>query len=87
MVSLDEPDKNRAFAESLGAGFVLLSDPEKVTAERYGVLALGGLYARRWTFYIDSSGVIRRIDKNVNVETHGADVAKSLAELKLGERP
>ena len=86
MVSLDEPDKNRKFAESVGANFVLLSDPGKKNAERYGVLAFGGLYARRWTFYIDATGIIRRIDKDVDTKTHGADVAKALSELDLGKQ-
>jgi peroxiredoxin Q/BCP len=84
MVSLDEPDKNRAFAESVGANFVLLSDPSKENAERYGVLAFGGLYARRWTFYIDSKGIIRRIDKDVDTKTHGQEVVKALSELRIG---
>ena len=81
MVSLDDPEKNREFAESVGAHFVLLSDPEKTHARQYGVLALGGLYARRWTFYIDPGGVIRRIDKKVDTETHGRDVVRALEEL------
>ena len=58
MVSLDDPEKNRAFAESVGASFVLLSDPDKKAAEAYGVLAMGGLYTRRITFYIDAEGKI-----------------------------
>jgi len=81
MVSLDDADRNRAFAESVGAGFVLLSDPEKQVADEYGVLALGGLYARRWTFYIDEAGIVRFIDKDVSTSTHGQDVAARLAEL------
>jgi peroxiredoxin Q/BCP len=81
MVSLDDPEKNKAFAESVGAGFVLLSDPDKKSAEKYGVLGLGGLYTKRWTFYIDSKGVIQKIDKNVDTQTHGEDVVESLAEL------
>jgi peroxiredoxin Q/BCP len=84
MVSLDAPEKNRAFAESVGADFVLLSDPDKQNAERYGVLALGGLFTRRWTFYIDGEGVLRDIDKSVNTSTHGGDVVARLASLGIG---
>ena len=86
MVSLDTPERNRAFAESLGADRVLLSDPSGTTAKAYGVTALGGLYARRWTFYIDSDGVIREIDKDVRVETAGQDIARKLAELGFPRR-
>ena len=86
MVSLDDPAKNRAFAESVGASFVLLSDPDKRNAESYGVLALGGLFAKRRTFYIEPKGIIRRIDKNVSTKTHGEDVVRSLGELGFPRR-
>lgn len=86
MVSLDEPEKNRAFGESLSARHVLLSDPTKTAARAYGVTALGGLYARRWTFYIDPDGLIRHIDKNVRVESAGQDIARKLKELGFPRR-
>ena len=86
MVSLDDPAKNKAFAESLDAKLVLLSDPTGVSARAYGVHALGGLYARRWTFYIDSQGVIREIDKKVRVDSAGQDIAKTLGELGFPKR-
>jgi len=86
MVSLDSPEKNRDFANSVGASFVLLSDPGKQNAKKFGVLALGGLYAKRWTFYIDSKGVIRYIDKQVETSTHGEDVVRKLTELGFPKR-
>jgi peroxiredoxin Q/BCP len=81
MVSLDDAEKNRAFAEALKAKQVVLSDPGKKAAESYGVVGLRGLYARRWTFYIDASGKIRHIDKNVNVATAGLDIVRTLQTL------
>jgi peroxiredoxin len=42
MVSLDPPERNREFADSLGAGFPVLSDPDGKAARAYGVLAPGG---------------------------------------------
>ncbi len=81
MVSLDDAEKNRAFAEELGARHVVLSDPSKAAAKPYGVLALGGLYARRWTFYIDENGRILQIDKDVNTATAGQDIARTLETL------
>lgn len=86
MISLDDAEKNRAFAESVGAKFVLLSDPEKKVAEQYGVIGLGGLYARRWTFFIDRAGVVRYIDRDVDTATHGQDVARRLGELGFPRR-
>ena len=81
MVSLDDAKQNRAFAESLNAAHVVLSDPLKQAAEAYGVLGFGGLYSKRWTFYIDPSGKIRHIDKDVDVETAGQEIARTLEEL------
>jgi peroxiredoxin Q/BCP len=81
MVSLDDPEKNLEFAKSLDGNFPLLSDPEKKAAEAYGVLGFGGLYAKRWTFYIDIDGVIRHIDKDVETATAGQDITKRLATL------
>ncbi len=86
MVSVDDPEKNREFAESLSAKLVLLSDTTKTAARAYGVSALGGLYTRRWTFYVDLDGRIRRIDKNVRVGSAGQDIARNLEELGFPHR-
>ena len=86
MVSLDEPERNRAFAESLGAEQVLLSDPTGTGAQAYGVAAPGASYAKRWTFYIDREGRIRQLDKHVKVETAGQDIARQLAALGFPTR-
>jgi thioredoxin-dependent peroxiredoxin len=86
MVSLDAPEKNREFAESLDAKHVLLSDPSGEAARAYGVAGFGGLFAKRWTFYIDREGTIRAIDKNVSTATAGQDIARKLGELGLPKR-
>jgi peroxiredoxin Q/BCP len=87
MVSLDEPEKNRAFAEELKAKHVVLSDPLKEAAEAYGVVGMGGLYSKRWTFYIDEAGRIRKIDKDVSVATAGQDIARNLETLGFPKAP
>ncbi len=81
MVSLDDPEKNQEFASSAGARFVLLSDPDKQSAKRYGVLGMGGFFTKRWTFYIDGEGMIRAIDKQVDTSSHGEDVVRELGRL------
>ena len=86
MVSLDDPEKNLAFAESLDTRQLLLSDTTGLVAKAYGVTALGGLYARRITFYIDREGVIREVDRNVAVATAGQDIARKLGELGFPKR-
>jgi peroxiredoxin Q/BCP len=86
MVSLDDPKKNLEFAQSLSGNFPLLSDPQKIAAEAYGVLGFASLYAKRRTFYIDAQGIIRYIDKDVSTETAGQDIAKRLGTLGFPER-
>lgn len=86
MVSLDDAEKNKAFAESLKTSQVLLSDPKGDVAAAYGVTSLGGLYARRYTFYIDREGIIREIDKQVRTDTAGQDIVRKLGELGFPKR-
>ena len=80
-VSTDTPEKNKEFAESLGADYSILADPDKKAAEPYGVLMAVVGMAKRWTFYIGKDGKVLAIDKDVKVDTAGADVAAKLAEL------
>ena len=86
MVSLDDPEKNKAFAESLQTTQILLSDPEGDVADAYGVSGFGGFFAKRWTFYIDREGTVRAIDKDVKVDTAGQDIAKRLQKLGFPRR-
>ena len=80
MASTDSAADNRAFAEKNEASFPILSDPEKTVAEAYGVLAPLG-FARRWTFYIDAEGTIRKIDKDVDPRTAGESLVQNLQAL------
>ena len=81
MVSMDDAEENKKFAESLETSQVLLSDPEGSAARAYGVAGIGGLFAKRWTFYIDAEGVIREIDKAVSTSTAGQDIVNTLTVL------
>jgi peroxiredoxin Q/BCP len=87
MVSLDSAEKNQAFAEAQDANFPLLSDPGKQVARAYGVLGALRLFAKRRTFYIDRQGVIRHVEEDVDPATHGAQVARTLAELGFPRAP
>lgn len=78
--SVDTPEVNARFAESLGVDYPILSDPSRDVARAYGVLSRSG-YASRWTFYIGMNGRILAIDKAVRAASHGSDVAVKLAEL------
>lgn len=83
--SVDESEKNKAFAESLSADFPILSDPTKEVAKAYGVVHEGREVPERWTFYIDKEGIVRAVDKKVDTEKAAEDVAARVKELKLAE--
>lgn len=83
--SVDAPETNARFAESLGIDYPILSDPEKTVARAYGVLSPSG-YASRWTFYIGADGRLLDIDKHVNASSHGPAIAARLRELGVETR-
>ena len=85
MISTDDAEKNKAFAEQEHADFPMLSNPAKDVANAYGVLGTTG-FARRWTFYIDPNGVIQKIDKTVHTATAGADLLANLEALKVPKK-
>ena len=80
MASVDPVADNTGFAAKEHADFPILSDPEKQTAQAYGVLNERGT-ASRWTFYIDTEGRIAHIDKAVRPATSAEDIALKLTEL------
>lgn len=82
---MDPPDKNKAFAESLGVDYPILSDESKAVARAYGVLEDG--VANRWTFYIGKDGKVLKIDREVSPRTAGADVAANLESLGVDRAP
>ena len=82
--SVDTPEENKKFAESLDLDYPILSDPDKSVAKAYGVLGPKG-FASRWTFYIDKDGVIREIDKSIKTANAAPDVAAKVKELKLAD--
>ena len=85
-ISVDPPETNRSFAQSLGVDYPLLSDPDRRVATAYGVVDADQQYASRWTFYIGADGRIQYIDKLVSPATHGKAVAARLAELGVPRR-
>jgi peroxiredoxin len=39
-------------------------------------------FARRVTFVLDEKGVVRHVDENVQVDSHGADLVRVIGELR-----
>ena len=68
----------------------MLADPDKKVAAAYGVIPPDAppnrQFARRWTFYIDPTGKIAAIDKEVKPATSGQDIVQKLGELKVPKR-
>ena len=83
-VSVDRPETNKKFADSVGATYAILSDPDKAVARAYGVLGPIGV-AKRWTFYIDKEGKIRAIDKSIKTGQAAPDTAAKLKELGIAD--
>lgn len=84
--SVDDPETNRKFAESLDADYPILSDPQKTVARAYGVVTPERERAFRWTFYIGTDGRILHVDKDVKPTSAGADIADRLAALGVARR-
>ena len=83
MISVDEPQTNKEFAESLDSDFPLLSNPTKEVAEAYGVVTAERALPSRWTFIIGGDGKILKIDRRVNPSTAGQDLVAHMKELGL----
>ena len=85
MISVDNTDDNKKFAEMHGADYPILSDVTKEIATKYGVLGPSGL-ARRWTFYIGPDGKILHIDNAVKPASSGPDMVAKLGELNIPKK-
>jgi thioredoxin-dependent peroxiredoxin len=85
--SVDSPETNKKFAESLELDYPILSDPGKEVAKAYGVITGDKAYASRWTFYIGQDGRILHIDKQVSPASHGQDVVDRLKALGITRQP
>ncbi len=84
-VSKDSTPTHKKFAEKQGLSFILLSDPELVALNAYGVwqekkmcgkICMGTV---RTTFIIDENGNIEKIMEKVKPETNAADVLEYLS--------
>ena len=84
--SVDTPEDNKKFAESLGLDFPILSDPGKQIASAYGVVTPERQFAQRWTFYIGVDGRILFVDRKVSTATAGADLVAKLGELGVDRK-
>jgi peroxiredoxin len=61
-VSVDSTWANLAFREQMKLDFPLLSDSKKDYTRQLGILDENSGMARRYTFVIDDTGILRHID-------------------------
>ena len=80
-VSVDDGDSHKRFREAEKFGFSLLADTEFEVSKQYSGIIERFNASKRTTFIIDKAGYIRAIDTDVNVKTHGEDVAALLKEV------
>lgn len=80
-ISVDTPDDQKKFVSEYQIPYLHLSDTAKNVCKTYAGLNVAGL-AKRSTFVIDKNGIIQKIFRDIDVEKHGEDIARALAELK-----
>jgi peroxiredoxin Q/BCP len=81
-VSTDSHKSHEGFRDKFSLNFPLLSDKSKNIVKAYGVESDYGS-ARRVTFLIDKSGIIRHIWEKVDTARHSDEVIAKVKELGL----
>lgn len=81
-ISTDNLESLKAFQDKYHLNFTLLSDPEAVVTEAYGVKMPLVKYAKRRTFIIDPQLIIRKIDEDVDPALDAQHVADTLKALQ-----
>jgi len=82
-VSVDSTWANLAFRDQMKLDFPLLSDSKKDYTRQLGILDENSGMARRYTFVIDESGILRHIDSAAAaLDPNGAIGACALIKKK-----
>ncbi|QFY44539.1 peroxiredoxin [Candidatus Methylospira mobilis] len=81
-ISTDEVKDLLSFHQKHKLAFTLLSDPDAKVTEAYGVKMPVLKMAKRWTFIVDPSLIVRQIDNDVDPALDARKVAESLKKLQ-----
>ena len=79
-ISKDSVESHRKFAEKYSLPFILLSDPDRLAIEKYGVWQEKKLYGKpsmgvvRTTFVIDESGRVTHVMPKVKPDTNAEEI-------------
>jgi len=82
-ISVDDTEKQTAFAADCHADFPLVADHDKRIAESYGVLGAFKL-AKRVTFYIDPNGKVAEVVESLRPGPH---TERAIEKFLAGTRP
>ena len=83
-ISRDSVASHVKFSEKYGLPFILLSDPERVAIEAYGVWQEKKQYGKvsmgvvRTTFLIDEQGMVAKVMPKVKPDTNAAEILAAL---------
>jgi peroxiredoxin Q/BCP len=83
-ISKDSVNSHHKFAEKNSLPFVLLSDPDRVAIEAYGVWQEKKNYGKvsmgvvRSTYIIDENGIIEKVMPKVKPDTNAAEILEYL---------
>jgi len=86
-VSVDDVNSHKGFCAKEGLNFKLLADSSHAVVQKYGsIMEYNGMtLAARNTFLIDPSGVIRKVYRKVNPQSHSEEVLPYLEQLQLAK--
>jgi peroxiredoxin Q/BCP len=85
-ISSDRPRAQKRFVERDGLSYPMLCDPDRTAIRAYGVRSFLGL-ARRVSFLIDPSGIVRRVYTKVSPRSHAVEILRDLETLTAGGTP
>ncbi len=83
-ISKDSTESHIKFAQKYDLPFILLSDPQRIAIESYGVWQEKKLYGKvsmgvtRTTFIIDEQGMIEKVMPKVKPDTNAAEILEYL---------
>jgi len=79
-ISIDTVEDQKKFVEEFNVPYKHLSDSNKETCKKYPGLNIAGL-AKRSTFVVDKHSIIRKIFRDIDVESHGKEISEFLKNL------
>ena len=85
-ISKDSVASHQKFAEKYALPFILLSDPERLAIEAFGVWQEKKMCGKvsmgvvRTTFIIDENGVVEKVMDKVKPDTNAAEILEYLAK-------